>query len=97
MSRHFFDCVAGRLALPNSQTTRHGNEFSDAWEEAWERGEAWNGVAALRDALGFDFVEGLLKKVIDRFREKRKPATDQSMIASQNLSHLKRGSLAIED
>ncbi len=41
MSRRFFDCVAGRLAFPNSRTTRHGNEFSDAWEEAWERGEAW--------------------------------------------------------
>lgn len=55
--------------------TRHGDELADAWEEAWNRGDAWkegivsglsrlpkNGVDALKTTLGADIVESLLKK-----------------------------------
>lgn len=55
--------------------TRHGDELADAWEEAWERGDAWkegivsglsrlpkNGVKALEKVLGPEVVESLLKR-----------------------------------
>ncbi|MCO5964780.1 nucleotidyltransferase family protein [Sinorhizobium meliloti] len=55
--------------------TRHGDELADAWEEAWERGDAWkegivsglsrlpkNGVKALENVLGPAVVASLLKR-----------------------------------
>ncbi|QND29435.1 nucleotidyltransferase family protein [Sinorhizobium meliloti] len=55
--------------------SRHGAELTDAWEEAWERGDAWkegivsglsrlpkNGVKALEKGLGPEVVESLLKR-----------------------------------
>lgn len=55
--------------------TRHGDELADAWEEAWERGDAWkegivsglsrlpkNGVKALEKVLGPEVVASLLKR-----------------------------------
>ncbi|TMU95488.1 nucleotidyltransferase family protein [Brucella haematophila] len=69
------DLTQAALLFEALVETRHGNELSDAWEEAWERGDAWkesivsglsrlpkNGVEALREALGSDVVEGLLKR-----------------------------------
>lgn len=69
------DLTQAALLFEALVQTRHGIELSDAWEEAWERGDAWkegivsglsrlpkNGVEALREALGSDYVEGLLKR-----------------------------------
>ncbi len=55
--------------------TRHNDELADAWEEAWDRGDAWkegmvngllrlpkNGVKALENALGPETFEIALQR-----------------------------------
>ena len=69
------DLTQAALLFEALVQTRHGDELADAWEEAWNRGDAWkegivsglsrlpkNGVDALKTTLGSDIVESLLKK-----------------------------------
>ncbi|QWK80826.1 nucleotidyltransferase family protein [Ochrobactrum sp. BTU1] len=69
------DLTQAALLFEALVQTRHGDELTDAWEEAWDRGDAWkegivtglsrlpkNGVKALITTLGSDVVESLLKK-----------------------------------
>ena len=69
------DLTQAALLFEALVQTRHGDELTDAWEEAWNRGDAWkegivsglsrlpkNGVDALKTTLGSDIVESLLKK-----------------------------------
>ncbi|MBW9116523.1 hypothetical protein JNB88_23080 [Rhizobium cauense] len=69
------DLLQAALLFEALKETRHGDELADAWEEAWERGDAWkeaivsglsrlpkNGVKALEGALGPGVVEALLQR-----------------------------------
>lgn len=69
------DLLQAALLFEALEETRHGDELADAWEEAWERGDAWkeaivsglsrlpkNGVKALEGALGPGVVEALLQR-----------------------------------
>jgi len=69
------DLTQAALLFEALVQTRHGDELRDAWEEAWDRGDAWkegivsglsrlpkNGIDALKTTLGSEIVESLLKK-----------------------------------
>lgn len=69
------DLTQASLLFQALVETRHDSELADAWEEAWDRGDAWkegivgglsrlpkNGVKALEKVLGPEAVEDLAKR-----------------------------------
>ncbi|PDS41428.1 hypothetical protein CO662_23445 [Rhizobium anhuiense] len=69
------DLTQASLLFQALVETRHDSELADAWEEAWNRGDAWkegivsglsrlpkNGVKALEKVLGPEVMEDLVKR-----------------------------------
>ena len=69
------DLTQAALLFEALVETRHDGELVDAWEEAWDRGNAWkegivsgllrlpkNGVKALEKALSREVIEGLIQR-----------------------------------